>query len=220
MDRTELRAGGGFQGNYGILSLVGGKQAAAAQFALHDAYTTLDQPYYLASLPTVAVKSRRKQLSPRLTPRSAHSTHGFWPGAAQRRLVVAVFRNNSWCWNWGLRDAIFPHFPTNARSAMAIVQATPNVVPGNAPLQGVIAFTPEVIADVLRVTGPITLSRYPQDPPVQRTTLSFRFTATSSGIDIPSALRMRRRTGRTANSTRRCSLRQCSRRSSRCTGRN
>ena len=175
MDRTELRAGGGFQGDYGILSLVGGKQAAAAQLALHDTYTTLDQPYYLASLPTVAAQDRAKQLCAVANPPSVTDPTYFGPEPPNVDWWWP-YRNNSWCWNWGLRDAnLSADFPTNARSAMAIsVQATPNVVPGNAPLQGVIAFTPEVIADVLRVTGPITLSRYPQDPPVTADNLEFQ----------------------------------------------
>jgi Protein of unknown function (DUF4012) len=172
MDRTELRPGGGFQGNYGILSLVGGKQQGSSALSLNDTYTAMDEPYYLASLPTAAAKATAQQNcastnAPTLTQDyygpEPPADYWWWP-----------YRNFSWCWNWGLRDSnLSADFPTNARNAMAIVQNTPGRVPGNAPLQGVIAFTPEMIADVLKVTGPISLPQYPKDPPVTADNLEF-----------------------------------------------
>ena len=38
LDRSELRPGGGFQGNYGVLSLEGGKQSQDHPLSLHDVY--------------------------------------------------------------------------------------------------------------------------------------------------------------------------------------
>src|SRR5262249_33202626 len=58
--------------------------------------------------------------------------------------------------DWGLRDSnLSPDFPTNARAAMQIVQQS-GIVPGNRPLQGVIAFTPVLIEGLLAsdVFGP------------------------------------------------------------------
>src|SRR5262249_41129063 len=46
MDRSELRPGGGFQGNYGVLELDGGKQSSTHPLALEDTYT-LDKDYFL-----------------------------------------------------------------------------------------------------------------------------------------------------------------------------
>ena len=66
------------------------------------------------------------------------------------------YRDFSCQYGWGLRDSnLSPDFPTNARTAMKIVSDTGDQVPNNAALQGVIAFTPGLIQDLLRVTGPI-----------------------------------------------------------------
>jgi hypothetical protein len=174
LDRTELRPGGGFQGNYGILSLVGGKQDGATALSLLDTYHNLDAQYYLASLPASADKSfAQQQCTSGGSPSATDPT--YWGAQPPADYWWWPYRNFSYCYNWGLRDSnLSADFPTNARNAMAIVQATPNAVPGNAPLQGVIAFTPQMIADVLRVTGPLTLSQYPQDPPVTADNLEFQ----------------------------------------------
>src|SRR5579884_3296169 len=45
MDRSELRPGGGFQGNFGILTMDGGRPSTSAPLTLQDVYQ-LDQRYY------------------------------------------------------------------------------------------------------------------------------------------------------------------------------
>src|SRR5258708_4275728 len=54
------------------------------------------------------------------------------------------------------RSELSPDFPTNARTAMSITEQA-GQVPDGAPLQGVIAFTPVLIADLLAVTGPLPM---------------------------------------------------------------
>src|SRR5262249_47187358 len=145
MDSTELRPGGGFQGNYGILTLEGGKQSKARPLALNDVYT-LDEKYY--HNPTYNAfpdpNDRPDCLSSGPQP---PAYYWWWP-----------YRNFSCQYGWGLRDSnLSPDFPTNARTAMKIVSDAGDQVPNNAPLQGVIAITPGLIQDLLRVTGPLKL---------------------------------------------------------------
>jgi hypothetical protein len=169
MDRSELRPGGGFQGNYGILSLVGGKQPQANPLGLKNTYD-LDTAYYLANL---APGADHKTAVDNCTLWKDNAIGGpsadyvgpeppnyywWWP-----------VRNFSWCFNWGLRDAnLSGDFPTNARTAMSIVQGTPGQLPFAGQLQGVAAFTPAFIEDLLSVpgVGPLKLSQYPNDPPI------------------------------------------------------
>jgi hypothetical protein len=167
MDRSELRAGGGFQGNYGILTLKGGKQPADEPLSLVNTYD-LDQKYYDQFVPdkTVAQQNCANTTAsqPDIRKNSAYNgpeppkTYWWWP-----------YSNFSWCWNWGLRDSnLSPDFPTNARAAMAIVQATSGSLLNPGPIQGVVGFTPQFIGDLLQLPdiGSITLSEYPKDPPV------------------------------------------------------
>ncbi|HEX6123660.1 MAG TPA: DUF4012 domain-containing protein, partial [Ktedonobacterales bacterium] len=66
-------------------------------------------------------------------------------------------RNFSCEYGWGLRDAgLSADFPTNARMSMQIAEDA-GVVPGSAPLQGMIAFTPAVVKNILALTGPIAV---------------------------------------------------------------
>jgi Protein of unknown function (DUF4012) len=146
-DRTELRAGGGFQGNFGILTVQGGQESRSQPFALQDTYA-LDQRYY----------QNPQYADPSQCPSSAGlSVVGPQPPATYWWWPIRCFSN---LYGWGLRDAVLsPDFPTNARTDLQIV-ADSGWLPQNTSLQGVIAFTPTLIEDVLRATGPVTLSAY------------------------------------------------------------
>jgi hypothetical protein len=169
MDRSELRPGGGFQGNNGILALIGGKQPKTNPLGLKDTYD-LDNQYYLANLDpsadkTVAQANCNLWKNGDIGGPSADyvgpeppNYYWWWP-----------VRNFSWCFNWGLRDAnLSGDFPTNARTAMSIAQGTPGYLPFPGQLQGVVAFTPAFIEDMLNVPGigPLKLPQYPSDAPV------------------------------------------------------
>lgn len=145
MDSTELRPGGGFQGNYGILTLDGGKQSAKLPLSLRDVYP-LDEKYY--QNPTYNPSPDPNDPGCSGSGPQPPAYYWWWP-----------YRNFSCQFGWGLRDSnLSPDFPTNARTAMKIVADAGNEVPNNGPLQGVIAFTPGLIQDLLRLTGPIKVS--------------------------------------------------------------
>jgi hypothetical protein len=120
LDSTELRPGGGFIGNYGIATLVGGKLAAAH---ITDTYL-LDRAFEAAG-------------------------RGILPPQYSWFDIAGI--------NLGLRDSnLEADFPTAARAAESIYAREG----GKAPLQGVIAFTPMFIEQILDVTGPITVPEY------------------------------------------------------------
>jgi hypothetical protein len=141
LDNSELRPGGGFQGNYGLLEIDGGKQSKTNQFALTDTYK-LDEIYTqnAASNPLPS-----NCLRPVTQPTNLY---WWWPVRCLKQ------------YGWGLRDAdLSADFPTNARLAMQIAEvggATPN----GAPIQGVVAFTPGLIQDLLNVTGDLPMPGY------------------------------------------------------------
>lgn len=147
MDRTELRPGGGFQGNFGILTMQGGKPSATAPLVLQDTYQ-VDQRYYqnpqnsdASACPASAGRSVAGPQPP--------SLYWWWP--------IRCFSDQL---GWGVRDAdLSPDFPTNARTAMQIVAAS-GWLPQGTSLQGVIAVTPTLIQEVLNVTGPLDMSAY------------------------------------------------------------
>lgn len=141
LDSSELRPGGGFQGNYGLLELDGGKQSKSNPFGLNNTYP-LDQRYALNSAPAS------------LPPGCPHQ--------------VTMPTNLYWWWpyrcikdyGWGLRDSnLSADFPTNARLAMQIVEAAGGT-PNGAPIQGVVAFTPGLIQKILEVTGNLPMPSY------------------------------------------------------------
>ncbi|MEO7000308.1 MAG: DUF4012 domain-containing protein [Ktedonobacterales bacterium] len=143
MDRTELRAGGGFQGNYGILEIKGGRQSKTPALSLGDVYP-LDAAYALANPETPPAGSSCGHTTP-----EPPEYYWWWPVRCDPK------------YGWGLRDSnLSPDFPTNAQTAMQIVQDTPNQVPNGAHLAGEIAFTPVLIEDLLSLTGSITLKQY------------------------------------------------------------
>ncbi|HEX8995955.1 MAG TPA: DUF4012 domain-containing protein [Ktedonobacterales bacterium] len=140
MDRTELRPGGGFQGNYGLLEIDGGKQSKNSPFSLVNTYP-LDAAY-------------AQKLGVLGQDGCGHA--------------VTEPPNSAWWWpvrcvkdfGWGLRDAnLSPDFPTNARTAIQIVEEA-GKTPNGAPIQGVVAFTPGLIADILSATGSLYMSDY------------------------------------------------------------
>ncbi len=144
MDRTELRAGGGFMGNYGLLELDSGKQSKDRPLALTDTYK-LDTQYFRENDPYIDVPSKCVQHSPK-----PPELYWWWP---YRDLGVCLF-------NWGLRDSnLSPDFPSNARAAIDIVESAKGV-PNNQPIQGVVAFTPVLIADLVAVTGPLDIPAF------------------------------------------------------------
>lgn len=58
--------------------------------------------------------------------------------------------------NWGTRDSNwFFDFPTSARKAMEFFEKT-----GNGKVDGVIAITPYVVQELLRITGPVDMPAY------------------------------------------------------------
>ena len=152
MDRTELRPIGGFMGNYGFLTLEGGKQSKSSPLTLYDTYD-IDKNYYDTFVPDKS--------DPRVCinqgPQPPEYFWWFPYGRGDPACTIA----------WGLRDSgLSPDFPTNARNAMQIVEDTPNAVPNNGKipgkLQGMIAFTPVLIEMLLdpKVLGPITMKQY------------------------------------------------------------
>jgi hypothetical protein len=142
LDRSELRPIGGFAGNYGLLQLDDGKQSPSHPLALDNVYT-LDQQYFQAAIPVRAHDCAGQGPQP-------PEYYWWWP-----------VRNLGCQYGWGLRDAgLSPSFPTDAQTALQILHATPGAVPHNAPVQGVIAFTPVLIQQLLQVIGPITLPSY------------------------------------------------------------
>ena len=139
MDSSELRPGGGFQGNYGLLEIDGGKQSKSAPFSLTDTYP-LDATY--------AQKQGITLPNCNFTVTEPPNSAWWWP-------VRCVEQ-----YGWGLRDSnLSPDFPTNARTAIQIVQSA-GMTPNGAPIQGVVAFTPGLIADILQATGPLPMPEY------------------------------------------------------------
>jgi hypothetical protein len=155
MDSTELRPGGGFIGNYGILGLQDGQQIKSLPLALNDTYA-LDQKYYQSALEpyrlqqgvkTVTAVKGCQSLGPQPPAR-----YWWWPFRAFDPTCK---------YGWGLRDAnLSASFPENAQTMMQIVESVDGVVPSDAPLQGVIAFTPGFIKDILTITGPILVPQF------------------------------------------------------------
>lgn len=148
MDSTELRPGGGFQGNYGVLELDNGKQSTTNHFSLNDTYK-LDEQYAQqhTQSPTADINC------PYVTP-EAPNYYWWWP---IRCVPTPPFSSGQQAYGWGLRDSnLSADFPTDARAAMQIAQST-GATPDDAPFQGVIAFTPGLIQAILRDTGNITI---------------------------------------------------------------
>jgi hypothetical protein len=146
MDRSELRPAGGFMGNYGILTLTGGRQSAKYPLSLEDTYN-LDGDYYKTIYSEAPPGTPCEEGGPQ-----PPNYYWWWP-----------YRQDPACkYAWGLRDSgLSPDFPTNARNAEQIVLDTPNKLPDNGKsLQGVIAFTPVLIEDLMAVTGPIKVADY------------------------------------------------------------
>jgi uncharacterized protein DUF4012 len=120
MDSTEIRPGGGFIGNYGTMTLSGGR--------LSDVHITdvdlLDRPFEAAG--------------------------GYIPKPPQYSFFSLVPA-------WSFRDAnLDADFPTSAQNSLTNYQKEG----GNANVQGVIAITPWLVRDAMKLTGPITVAEY------------------------------------------------------------
>jgi hypothetical protein len=146
LDRSELRPGGGFQGNYGILSLEGGKQSKDHPLSLHDVYA-LDTKYFHNPEVNSAKDTNSYPDCMKYGPRPPNF-YWWWP---YQTLGTCDF-------NWGLRDSnLSPDFPTNARTAIQTFQYVKDEIPNNGPIAGVVAFTPVLIEDMLAATGNLTV---------------------------------------------------------------
>lgn len=155
MDSTELRPGGGFIGNYGILGLQGGRQIRDMPLSLRNTYL-LDQQYYQNALEPYRIL----QGVPSVTDVKGCESLGPQPPAYYWWWPYRGF-DTTCTYGWGLRDAnLSPSFPDNARAMMQITEAVNGAVPNGAPLQGVIAFTPGLIKDLLKITGPIVVPQF------------------------------------------------------------
>ncbi len=137
MDSAEMRPSGGFQGNYAVVGVNGGEISA---IALQDVYL-LDRPYQQTPAGSEA------------SPPSIYSN--WWPTGYLP---------------WGLRDAnLSADFPTSAQYDLSqLQQEGGDKVPvinsaGQITSQqsvnvgGVIAIEPEVIKQILALTGPVTI---------------------------------------------------------------
>jgi hypothetical protein len=141
MDRTELRPGGGFQGNFGYLVLDGGKQSKTHPLSLNDVYN-LDGAYYRNN------QVQNANVSCDFTGPQPPLYYWWWP-----------YRNIPGCqYGWGLRDSnLSPDFPEDAQTAMTIARQAgfgDSSVPAGTQLQGVIAFTPVLIEELLQAAFP------------------------------------------------------------------
>lgn len=120
MDTDELRATGGFLGNYAQITLAGGLVTSGIH--LHDIYT-LDCPNYVCP----------KRALP--------------PGYSWFPLAQGEF---------GLRDSnLNPDFATSAGLAASLYQKITGT-----RVDMVVAITPAIIQDVMRVTGPLTVPQF------------------------------------------------------------
>ena len=145
LHRSELRPGGGFQGNYGILSLEGGKQSKDDPLSLHDVYP-LDTKYFHSPEVNTAKDTNKYPECVDDGPRPPIS------------LVVAVSEPRNVPLQLGpARPNLSPDFPTNARTAIQTFQYVKDEIPNNGPIAGVVAFTPVLIEDILTVTGNLTV---------------------------------------------------------------
>ncbi len=155
MDSTELRPGGGFIGNYGILGLQAGQQMKNMPLALNDTYA-LDQRYYQSALEPYRLRQGVKTVT------AVKGCQSLGPQPPARYWWWPFRAFDPTCkYGWGLRDAnLSASFPENAQAMMRIVESVDGVIPNGAPMQGVIAFTPGFIKDILTITGPILVPQF------------------------------------------------------------
>ena len=119
MDRAELRPGGGFTGQFGILHLNGGRMSP---FSLQN-IGPLEE-----NNPTAITNGNRPP-----------APFSWWPVA-----------------NFGLRDSnISADFPTSAKISIGLAK-----LELQEDVDGVIVFSPFLIAHVLQTTGPLVIPKY------------------------------------------------------------
>ncbi|HET9111141.1 MAG TPA: DUF4012 domain-containing protein [Ktedonobacterales bacterium] len=120
MDTDELRATGGFLGNYALVTLSHGQVTSGVH--LHDIYT-IDCPNY-----TCPARPIPEQFS--------------WYPLAHNQ--------------FGIRDSnLNPDFPASAGLASSLYQRMTGT-----RVDMVVAITPAIIEDIMRVTGPITVPQF------------------------------------------------------------
>jgi len=132
LDSSELRPGGGFIGNYGFVTLSGGKLAEAS-------ITDVDllDGYFRKTIGTVP------------------GVRFPYPPA------YSWFSNYLARDSWSLRDSnLDPDFPINAKYGELNYLREGGKFPGDGPVQGVIAITPTFIEHALEITGPIVVPEY------------------------------------------------------------
>jgi hypothetical protein len=133
MDSAELRATGGFTGQFGELTFNGGHMAKL-QMKNIGAYEEDHSGLSGGSGPIDPA------LYQKVTQQTAPSPYNAWWPVA----------------NFGVRDAnVSADFPTSAKIIMQYYTGE-----FGTPLSGVILFTPTLIQQVLEVTGPITIAAY------------------------------------------------------------
>lgn len=126
LDSTELRPGGGFIGNYGILTLAGGRLSS---LHIQD-----------VDLLDTGVKYQSLNI----------------PLPSQYSWFASLFPR------WGFRDSnLDADFPTSAQNGEKLY-ATEMKDTGQkpVPVQGVIAITPWLIQNAMKITGPIYVPEY------------------------------------------------------------
>ena len=131
MDRSELRAGGGFTGQFGMLNLNGGRMG----------------PFNLQNIGPFEEDAAKTGTLTAEEQRARAATSGNTPPAPFTWWPVP---------NFGLRDSnISADFPTSAKISidLANLEFQQNV-------DGVIVFSPFLIAHMLEITGPLTVPKY------------------------------------------------------------
>ena len=136
LDTSEMRGTGGFEGHFATVTLTGGK---IGTFSLLD----------VNNIDYVPKGDYNGQSNGWVYGRRPPSQYSWWPVA-----------------NWGLRDAnLNSDFPTAAKIVMNAYKCETAPVANSAcsggeNVDGLIQFTPDAIASMLRVTGPLKIPQY------------------------------------------------------------
>ncbi len=140
LDRSEMRASGGFAGNVGIVTVNDGH---LGPITLYDAGNQFDY-----SIHNGIAYTECQIYHPGCGNYDGNRpgpAYGWWPFA-----------------NWGLRDGnLSPDYPTTAHMLMSLfANENEGLFPGVHNVDGVIQISPVAIAHVLLVTGPLYVPRF------------------------------------------------------------
>ncbi len=142
MDSTELRPGGGFVGNYGILTLSGGRLSG-----LHIQDVDLLDSSVKYGSQTISIPS----------------TYNWFTTYTR----------------WGFRDSnLDADFPTDARNGEQLYKQEG----GTDQVQGVIAITPWLIQNAMKITGPIYVNEYNETVTPQNLVDRIHYYALTAGV--------------------------------------